>query len=211
MCIAFHECCLLLLSVVLDPRMRTLFFAQDGREGVEAEWEKTDEFHDLWKAKARDMLARAEWRRRKLTKRVHITAEPFSCLSDYHLSLPGSTICVPPRARRVDLTMIVHDCCMRSQADKDFRFWHTDVYRGAGVLAAAEGGDGAAGGGGGRDAQEAQGDARAHQKVGGDARKSGVRPRMACLQACTHTLAPMSPCPLMKLWWVLQSSDQPEC
>jgi DnaJ family protein C protein 8 len=37
---------------------------------VEAEWEKTDEFHDAWKLKARDMLARAEFRRRKLTKRV---------------------------------------------------------------------------------------------------------------------------------------------
>lgn len=43
---------------------------QGGREGVEAEWEKTDEFHNAWKAKSREMLARAEFRRRKLTKRV---------------------------------------------------------------------------------------------------------------------------------------------
>ncbi len=43
---------------------------QGGREGVEAEWESTEEFHELWKMKSRDMLARAEWRRRKLTKRV---------------------------------------------------------------------------------------------------------------------------------------------
>ncbi|CAL8461725.1 g1256 [Coccomyxa elongata] len=43
---------------------------EGGREGVEAEWESTEEFHELWKMKSRDMLARAEWRRRKLTKRL---------------------------------------------------------------------------------------------------------------------------------------------
>ena len=43
---------------------------EDGRAGVEAEWERTADFHLLWKNKSRDMLARAEWRRRKLTKRV---------------------------------------------------------------------------------------------------------------------------------------------
>ncbi|KAK9846337.1 hypothetical protein WJX81_001857 [Elliptochloris bilobata] len=43
---------------------------KEGREGVEAEWERTDGFHEAWKLKARDMLARAEWRRRKLTKRL---------------------------------------------------------------------------------------------------------------------------------------------
>ena len=41
-----------------------------GREGVEEEWERTDAFHERWKLKARDMLARGEWRKRKLTKRV---------------------------------------------------------------------------------------------------------------------------------------------
>jgi len=43
---------------------------EDGRAGVEAVYESTPEFHNLWKTKSRDMLARAEWRRRKLTKRV---------------------------------------------------------------------------------------------------------------------------------------------
>ena len=43
---------------------------EGGRAGVEAEWERTPDFHLLWKNKSRDMLARAEWRRRKLTKRV---------------------------------------------------------------------------------------------------------------------------------------------
>lgn len=52
--------------------------AQEGREGVEAEWERSDAFHEAWKLKARDMLARAEWRRRKLTKRVR--ACPACCL-----------------------------------------------------------------------------------------------------------------------------------
>ncbi|GBF96662.1 hypothetical protein Rsub_09295 [Raphidocelis subcapitata] len=41
-----------------------------GREGVEEEWERTDAFHERWKLKARDMLARGEWRKRKLTKRL---------------------------------------------------------------------------------------------------------------------------------------------
>lgn len=31
---------------------------------------QTEEFHEAWKLKARDVMARAEWRRRKLTKRV---------------------------------------------------------------------------------------------------------------------------------------------
>lgn len=43
---------------------------EGGRAGVEAEWESTSEFHNQWRTKSRDMLARAEWRRRKLTKRV---------------------------------------------------------------------------------------------------------------------------------------------
>ena len=41
-----------------------------GGAGVAAAYEATPEFHDAWKAKARDVLAKAEWRRRKLTKRV---------------------------------------------------------------------------------------------------------------------------------------------
>ncbi|KAK9908638.1 hypothetical protein WJX75_000801 [Coccomyxa subellipsoidea] len=43
---------------------------EGGREGVEAEWEHTDEFHQLWKVKATDMLGRSAWRRKKLTKRL---------------------------------------------------------------------------------------------------------------------------------------------
>lgn len=43
---------------------------EDGRAGVEAAWEGTDEFHHLWKLKSRDVLAKSEWRRRKLTKRI---------------------------------------------------------------------------------------------------------------------------------------------
>lgn len=61
--------------------------AQEGREGVEAEWERSDAFHEAWKLKARDMLARAEWRRRKLTKRVR--ACPACCLS----KLGGTVVC----------------------------------------------------------------------------------------------------------------------
>ncbi|PNH12881.1 J domain-containing protein spf31 [Tetrabaena socialis] len=43
---------------------------EEGRDGIEAEWEKTEEFHERWKMKARDVLARSEWRKRKLTKRI---------------------------------------------------------------------------------------------------------------------------------------------
>jgi hypothetical protein len=43
---------------------------QRGREGVEEEWEQTDEFHERWKTAARDVLAKAAFRHKKLTKRV---------------------------------------------------------------------------------------------------------------------------------------------
>ncbi|KIZ06236.1 J domain-containing protein spf31 [Monoraphidium neglectum] len=43
-----------------------------GREGVEEDWEKTDAFHERWKLKARDVMAKSEWRKRKLTKRVRV-------------------------------------------------------------------------------------------------------------------------------------------
>jgi hypothetical protein len=43
-----------------------------GQEGVEAAWEATPAFHEAWKAKARDMLARAEFRRQKLSVRLKV-------------------------------------------------------------------------------------------------------------------------------------------
>ncbi|EFJ52445.1 molecular chaperone [Volvox carteri f. nagariensis] len=43
---------------------------EEGRDGIEAEWEKSEEFHERWKMKARDVLARSEWRKRKLGKRL---------------------------------------------------------------------------------------------------------------------------------------------
>ena len=46
---------------------------EEGREGLVAAYEATPEFHEAWKVKARDVMARAEWRRRKLTKRVSST------------------------------------------------------------------------------------------------------------------------------------------
>jgi DnaJ family protein C protein 8 len=49
------------LAAVLD---------ESGKSGVEAGWEQTAEFHEAWKIKARDVLAKSEWRRRKMTKRV---------------------------------------------------------------------------------------------------------------------------------------------
>lgn len=43
---------------------------EKGKEGVREQYETTDEFHEKWRMKARDMLAKSEWRRRKLTKRL---------------------------------------------------------------------------------------------------------------------------------------------
>lgn len=51
-------------------RRPTPHAAQSGREGVEQEWEKSDEFHEKWKMKARELLANMEWRKRKVVKRV---------------------------------------------------------------------------------------------------------------------------------------------
>ncbi|KAK9810532.1 hypothetical protein WJX72_012264 [[Myrmecia] bisecta] len=43
---------------------------EGGKEGVEAEYEKTDEFHEAWKLKARDIIARSKFRQIKMTKRL---------------------------------------------------------------------------------------------------------------------------------------------
>ncbi len=44
--------------------------AEGGAADVAAAWEAGEEFHAAWKAKARDVLARAEWRRRKMAVRI---------------------------------------------------------------------------------------------------------------------------------------------
>jgi hypothetical protein len=54
---------------------------QKGKEGVREQYEQTDDFHEKWKMKARDMLAKSEWRRRKLTKRVRHAACSNNCSS----------------------------------------------------------------------------------------------------------------------------------
>uniref|UniRef100_A0A7S1X074 J domain-containing protein n=1 Tax=Tetraselmis chuii TaxID=63592 RepID=A0A7S1X074_9CHLO len=41
-----------------------------GREGVEEEWEKTEDFHEKWRDKSYDVLAKAEFRKRKLETRL---------------------------------------------------------------------------------------------------------------------------------------------
>ena len=44
----------------------------DGKDGVEAEFEKSQEFHDAWRLKSQDMLARAAFRRKKLVQRLQV-------------------------------------------------------------------------------------------------------------------------------------------
>lgn len=57
------------------------FVLQKGKEGVQEQYEQTDDFHEKWKMKARDLLAKSEWRRRKLVKRVRGAAGVFSSSS----------------------------------------------------------------------------------------------------------------------------------
>lgn len=42
---------------------------------MEAAWEKTDEFHEKWKTKGRELLASMAWRKKKLTKRVRAVSQ----------------------------------------------------------------------------------------------------------------------------------------
>jgi hypothetical protein len=58
------------VSAVAAVALHVLLRLQKGKEGVRGQYETTEEFHEKWKMKARDMLAKSEWRRRKLTKRV---------------------------------------------------------------------------------------------------------------------------------------------
>ena len=46
---------------------------QEGQKGVEAKYMQSPEYHEAWKTQARDTLARAEFRKRKLTQRVTCT------------------------------------------------------------------------------------------------------------------------------------------
>lgn len=53
------------------------WWLQEGQKGVEAKYIQTPEYHEAWKVQARDVLARAEFRKRKLTQRVCSTRSSF--------------------------------------------------------------------------------------------------------------------------------------
>lgn len=57
----------------------------NGIEDVQKRWEETPEFHEAWRMKARDVLAKTEWRKRKMTKRVCLCFACCSCLIWYGL------------------------------------------------------------------------------------------------------------------------------
>lgn len=59
---------LLLLSQRFGAAQGSLFCMLPGTQ--------SEEFHEAWRVKARDVLARTEWRRRKLTKRVRVLRVP---------------------------------------------------------------------------------------------------------------------------------------
>ena len=50
---------------------------------------QTPEFHEAWKLKARDVMARAEWRRRKLTKRVRDAGGDWKGGAGHDCHCPG--------------------------------------------------------------------------------------------------------------------------
>eukprot|EP00891_Asterochloris_glomerata_P000951 jgi/Astpho2/951/gw1.00016.191.1_t len=43
---------------------------QDGMKGVEQQYRSSEEYHEAWKMKARDLLAKSEFRKRKITMRL---------------------------------------------------------------------------------------------------------------------------------------------
>lgn len=69
---------------------------QRGREGVEEDWEKTDDFHQKWKVKSMDVLAQAEWRKRKLNQRVRNPRPSFPPSPQLFLHPPSCFPCRPP-------------------------------------------------------------------------------------------------------------------
>ncbi len=75
------------LAILLDP---------DGEVGVAKRWEGEPEFHEAWKAKGRDLLAKAEFRRRKLTLRLKVRATcPFVALLAISCCLGHAVACAP--------------------------------------------------------------------------------------------------------------------
>lgn len=79
---------------------------KDGREGVERDWEETEDFHEKWRVKAQDVLARAAFRRMKLAKRC-APPTPSSPQSPQPAAVPAqhaplgcaaNGICVPTNA-----------------------------------------------------------------------------------------------------------------
>lgn len=52
-----------------------LAVALNGMDSVMDTWMASDEFHEAWKTKGRDILAKTEWRKRKLAKRVEEETE----------------------------------------------------------------------------------------------------------------------------------------
>lgn len=76
-----------------------MLYLQEGQKGVEQEYKQSQEFHDLWKEKARDLLARAEFRKRKITQRVHLT-----CLGHTNAAAAAFSVLVEDLAANICLT-----------------------------------------------------------------------------------------------------------
>lgn len=65
-------------------------------KGVEQQYRSSEEYHEAWKMKARDLLAKSEFRKRKITMRVSAAAAgPADCHQFMH-GQGGSCVMVAP-------------------------------------------------------------------------------------------------------------------
>ena len=77
---------------------------------MEAEFEATEDFHHAWKMKARDVLAKAEWRRRKLNKRVRAMMQAMPGLVP-GLVRPADASCLPKAGQMSShIQQMLHHC-----------------------------------------------------------------------------------------------------
>ena len=60
-------------------------------KGVEQQYRSSEEYHEAWKMKARDLLAKSEFRKRKITMRVNAAAAGPVGLSPTH-ALPKKAV-----------------------------------------------------------------------------------------------------------------------
>lgn len=95
-------------------QLPSLFLPSQGKAPVD-EYEFSDEFRELWKLKVRELLTENEWRRRKLPKRVRLSAPRSSspCFSKCNgFAASFSSCCHPLLGRSWTEVFAQHDVCL---------------------------------------------------------------------------------------------------